>query len=255
MAQPWESDDCEDVRAYHTHYPIPVAAALWCSVPPDRVNSILSQCADVGRAVMAHPKVPCIEPRCRAMHEAIEAGALECRREGRKVAPDDHVAPERRTVSREALKTWIAQAFPSSKPAFLFDAVERSTHASINADSFRALQADRDALSARLEKAKSEFKSLRTQKDDLERENQALRKIADAIATPGERAETTYLNIVGALLDVALRSSPGGQPYSSFKNQAAIISVVLAHHEDKPGISARTLEDKFARANESLRQN
>lgn len=66
------------------------------------------------------------------------------------------------------------------------------------------------------------------------------------------RAETTYLNIIGGLLALMLGKSPAGNPQSVFDNQAAIISALLGHHADKPGIAQRTLEEKFAAAKRSL---
>jgi FtsZ-binding cell division protein ZapB len=252
MNHPWESDDCADVQAYYTHYPIPVAAALWCGVPPDRVERILEQCTQVDRAIFAHPKIPCIEPRCRAIHEAINSGVLECRREGREITAGDHVAPERRTVARMVLKEWVAAQFPASKPAFLFDELERKAHSSINADSFQALQADRDALKARIEKTTDAYRTLNQERDALEAERNSQLVMVDNQAVPGERAETTYLNIIGGLLGLLLGQSPNGKPYSSFASQAAVISALLAHHEGKPGVSARTLEEKLAAAKRSL---
>lgn len=67
-----------------------------------------------------------------------------------------------------------------------------------------------------------------------------------------DRAETTYLNIIGAMLALMLGKSPAGKPQSIFDNQAAIIDALLGHYEGKPGISKRTLEDKFAAAKRSL---
>lgn len=252
MRQPWETDDCADVRAYHTHYPIPVAAALWCGVPPEKVDGILTQCTQVARAVFSHPKVPCIEPRCRAMHEAIDAGALECRREGRQVGAADHVAPERRTVSREALKAWIAQAFPASKPAFLFDEVERSTHSAISAESYRALKAAHDAKVHLVEQANERIRRLEAEKERLESELAGVRSVIEKMETPVERAQATYLNIIGALLGLMLGKSPAGKPHSIFDSQAAIISALLGNFSGKTGIAARTLEEKFAEAKRSL---
>lgn len=252
MKQPWENDDCADVRAYYTHYPIAVAAALWCGVPAERVEAELARCTLAARAILRHPTIPCIEPRCRALHEAIDAGVLEGRREGRQVSPGDHVAPERRTVSREALKTWMSKAFPASKPAFLFDEIERSTHSAITADAYRALQAERDGLKARLEKAKEEYLKLKAAREQDEGELASLRAMANRQNAPGDRAETTYLNIVGGLLHLLLGKTPAGVAQSVFASQAAVISAMLAHHGGKPGISARTLEDKLAAAKRSL---
>ncbi|WP_343626049.1 hypothetical protein [Roseateles puraquae] len=66
------------------------------------------------------------------------------------------------------------------------------------------------------------------------------------------RAEATYLNIIGALLELVLGKTPAGKPHSVFTSQAAIIDALLAHHADKPGISKTTLEGKFAEARRRL---
>lgn len=64
--------------------------------------------------------------------------------------------------------------------------------------------------------------------------------------------EATYLNIIGALLELALGKTPAGKPQSVFESQAAIIEALLARHADKPGISKTTLEAKFADARRRL---
>lgn len=66
------------------------------------------------------------------------------------------------------------------------------------------------------------------------------------------RAETTYQNIIGGLLDLMLGKTPAGKPQSVYEDQAAIISALLAHHDGKPGISKRTLEEKFAASKRNL---
>lgn len=69
---------------------------------------------------------------------------------------------------------------------------------------------------------------------------------------PGERAETTYLNIIGGLLNLMLSKTPAGKPQSVFSSQSAIIDTLLAHYSGNSGISKRTLEEKFAEAKRSL---
>ena len=212
----------------------------------------IGQSNALSRAILRHPYLRCLEPRIRAIHTAIDTGELPaCREGGRKT--DDHVAYERRHVYGLDLKEWAKTIAPTERPAFLFDDIERKTHSVINAESFQALQVDRDALAARLEKAKSEFPKLRQEKDELERINQSLQAIVNKMNAPGERAETTYLNIIGAMLELMLGKSPGGQNHSIFSNQAAIIQALLGYHEGKQGIAARTLEEKFAEAKRSLR--
>jgi hypothetical protein len=256
MVKPWESDNCEQLRSHFAYYAVPVAAMLWCGVPPEDLESELRNTSEHPsiRGVQSHPYIKCLEPRCRVIHDAIDSGALPCSREnGKTVGPNDRVAVERRHVSRDDLKAWIARQFPADKPAFLFDEVERSTHTAINAESFRALQADRDSLKARIEKATEVLRSLKQEKDTLENERDSLRAIVEKMNTPSDRAETTYLNIIGGLLGLLLGRTPADKPQSVFSSQAAIISALLAHYGGKPGISDTTLEGKFAEAKRTLR--
>lgn len=85
----------------------------------------------------------------------------------------------------------------------------------------------------------------------------ALRAFEQSIAEPADkpmsvRAETTLLNITGALLGLMLSKTPSGKPQSVFKDQAAVIDALLAAYEGKPGIAKRTLEEKLAAAKRSL---
>lgn len=257
MKRPWENDSCATVQACYAVYHVPVAAALWCGVPADEVACELRQATPVGqttvlgRAVLRHPYLKCLEPRIRAIHAAIDAGQLQpCKEDGRKVA--DHVAYERRHVYGLDLKEWAKSLGPTERPAFLFDEIERKTHAAINADAFRALQVDRDAARAELDKARASAADTIREMDAMRGERDSLRAMVEKMNAPGERAETTYLNIIGAMLALMLGKSPAGKPQSVFDNQAAIIAALLGHHEGKPGISARTLEEKFAAGKRSL---
>ncbi|RBL87878.1 hypothetical protein DDE05_00435 [Streptomyces cavourensis] len=75
----------------------------------------------------------------------------------------------------------------------MFDEIERTTHTAINADSFRALQAERDALKARIEKAEAAWKE---QAAPAIKELEGLKKHAAQLATT-ER--NTLLIIIAAL--------------------------------------------------------
>ena len=89
-------------------------------------------------------------------------------------------------------------------------------------------------------------KALRVLQEKVETRDKGSDTMRDA------RAETTYQNIIGGLLDLMLGTSPGGKPQSMFKNQSAIIDALMAHHKDKPGISQRTLQEKFAASKRSI---
>lgn len=257
MKKPWENDSCDHVQSYYTVYPVPVAAALWCGIPPGEIQEHLDASTQVHRAVYRHPYIRCLEPRCRAMHEAIEKGALLVSRENGKSfdGSTEHVAHERRHVTRQNLKEWIAREFPSDKPAFLFDEIERKTHAAINADAFRALQADRDALKARIDKAEEWAKTIIAEKNALLGERDSLRAMVDKANAPGGRSEKTYLNIIGGLLALMLGKSPAGKPQSSFENQGAIISAMLGHYGHIKGMGDSNLEKIMADANKTLKDS
>jgi len=206
------------------------------------------------RGVFTHPFIPCFEVRCRIIHDAIESQTLPASRENGKVT-DDHIAPERRHVSREHLKAWIAKEHPADKPAFLFDEIERKTHAAINADAFRALQADRDAARAELEKAKARAADAIREMDAMRGERDSLRAMVDKANAPDAQSERTYLNIIGGLLAQMLGKSPAGKPQSVFDNQGAIISAMLGHYGHIKGMGDSNLEKIMAKANKTLKDS
>jgi hypothetical protein len=147
----------------------------------------------------------------------------------------------------------MATYYPDQKPKFLFDDVERTTHAAINADSFRALQVERDALKARIDKAIDAYQTLRQERDRIEGERASLAAMVEKMNVPGARAETSYLNIIGGLLGLMLGKSPSGKPQSVFESQGMVISAMLGHFPAKPGISDSNLEKYFAEANRSIK--
>ncbi|WP_152680253.1 hypothetical protein [Chromobacterium subtsugae] len=258
MRKPWETDNCEQIRAHYAYYPIPVAALLWCGVPPDQIQDELNKASQHPniRGVWVHPYIPCMEPRCRVLHEAIVNGHLPCSRENGQTT-DDHVKPERRHVKREDLKAWIAEQFPTDKPAFLFDDIERDTHTAISAESYRVLKTAHDAKEQKLSAANERIRELNEAVTKAERERDVYKGAAEHMESQikdlGTKEETTYLNIIGGLLFLMLGKSPKGEKLSVYESQAAVISAMLAYHDGKPGIAARTMEDKFAAANRSIK--
>lgn len=69
-----------------------------------------------------------------------------------------------------------------------------------------------------------------------------------------ERAETTYLNIIGGLLELMLDPDATERKRFLFGNQSAIIAELLNRYPSRAGMSQRTLEKKFAAAKRSLKQ-
>jgi hypothetical protein len=258
MNRPWETDNCAAMKAHYAVYSIPQAAALWCGVPEHQVNEITKEATQLsgtglGRSIWTHPSIPCLEPRSRAIAEAIEEGSLPHGREDARTVPNgEHVAYERRCFFGRDLKQWMEKAFPNEKPAFLFDDIERSSHTAISADAYRALKAEHDKLDNRLENAKVEFKKLREERDTIEAERDSLKAIVDKMGAPGERAESTYQNIIAALLDCIAGNLPGIEKHPSFPSEAKLIEAIDDYFRGYKGLSKSNLSRKFPEAKKAL---
>jgi len=231
----------------------PAEAALrWCGLIAYEAQILTKIGEDGIPKVGQFPQWPCLQTNTEKLLDAIMHGSIPYGRDGLTVRAGEHVAKARLTVRHSDLREWMAKHYPDQKPAFLFDEIERKTHVIFNADVFLALQADRDAARAELEKAMAWAGDAEREMEEMRKELVSLRAREEKMNAPGERAEMTYLNIIGAMLALMLGKSPAGKPQSVFDSQAAIIAALLGHHEGKHGISARTLEDKFAAAKRSL---
>jgi hypothetical protein len=236
-----------------SHYK-PIEAALrWCNLIQHEAVILQTTGDDLFPSIGAFPQWPCLRANAEKVYDAILNGELAGGRDGKTVSTRDHVKKERLTIRHTDLKGWMAKHYPDQKPKFLFDEVERTTHAAINADSFRVLQADRDALKTRIEKAIDAYQALRQERDKIEGERASLAAMVEKMNIPGARAETTYLNIIGGLLGLMLGKSPAGKAQSVFDNQSMVIAAMLAHHGHLAGVSDTTLQNKFAEANRSIK--
>lgn len=245
--------DEKSCNALEKPYYKPIEAALrWCNLI--NYEDVILQ--TVGEELLpplgAFPQWKCLRPNAEKVYEAILNGELPYGRDGRTVSTGEHVKKERLTIRHTDLKTWMTKHHPGQKPPFLFDEVERTTHTAFNGDSFRALQADRDALKLRVENAIEKYKTLQRERDRIEGERASLAAMVEKMNVPGQRAETTYLNIIGGLLGLMLGSTPTGKN-SVYLNQGAIISGLLGNYGNASGISASNLEGKFAEANRSIK--
>jgi len=77
MSKSWKEDNCNTIKAHYAVYSVPHAAALWCGVPEEDIKTILDEVTQIsssgfGRSVWRHPAVPCLEPRSRAIAEALD---------------------------------------------------------------------------------------------------------------------------------------------------------------------------------------
>jgi len=178
----------------------PIEAALrWCNLINHEIEILRGTGNDLFPGIGVFPQWPCLRANAEKIYDAILNGGLPHGRDGRTVSPGDHVAKERLTIRHTDLREWMAKHYPDQKPAFLFDEIERKTHAAINADSFRALQADRDAARAEIEKAKAWAAEIIRERDALLGERNSLRAMVDKAITTTER--NTLLILIAALCD------------------------------------------------------
>lgn len=158
------------------------------------------------------------------------------------------------TVRHVDLKTWMLRYYPEQRPAFLFAEAElRADQQTLAAmDVLQLLLAERDSLKTKVDCRERELAELRLKRSSSQRGHARVSDVVQSSHALSARAETTYLHIIGALLDVVLGEAPSGQPYSRFRTQESIVSVMLAQHGQRLGISERTLHAKFAAARRQL---
>ena len=99
------------------------------------------------------------------------------------------------TVRHVDLKRWMRTHYPEHRPGFLFSRGERMAHPFITMETGQAILVERLALQAALEQARREMRELQEQHDTLLKQSSVL--LASKQCEISERAETTYLNIIG----------------------------------------------------------
>lgn len=155
------------------------------------------------------------------------------------------------TIRHVDLKRWMQKHYPEHRPPFLFSRSERIAHPVITLQTAEALLIERQALKAELEQCRRELLELQHRHKGLLKQSALIPACNQCPIT--DRAEATYLHIVGGMLELMLGHSPSGVPYSSFRTQEAIVSAMVAYYGRAMGITERTLHGKFATAKRKLR--
>jgi len=160
------------------------------------------------------------------------------------------------TIRHVDLKRWMLRTYPGQRPTFLFSRHERIAHPMITVESGHSLLIEREALKSQLEQCRRQLHGVQEQQkkqSPLNPHNPT--NPLSPLSPLSDRAETTYLNIIGAMLTLMLGRTPSGAPYSSFNSQDAIISALTACHSNLMGITERTLQTKFAQARRRLQSS
>ncbi len=98
------------------------------------------------------------------------------------------------------------------------------------------------------------------QRQHIESFEKSLSESSDIEPTPlPQRTETSYLNMIAALLDVITEGIPSVEtpsgligPAVGFKSEAKLITAIAHHYRGIDGLSKRNLEQKFPAAKRNL---
>ncbi|HFH3285686.1 hypothetical protein [Pseudomonas aeruginosa] len=230
----------------------PIEAALrWCDLMAFEKQILEKSWHCPALLSQLFPQWPCLYTNAERIFDAVRNHELPYGCLGIPVPMGTEVECSLLTIRHTDLKQWMSYHYPDQRPEFLFERPpDRLGEFSIG--TYLALQADRDALQLQVRNTQAAYQELLSelQAVGLERENlQALLKSKGKLSN---RSEEVYLHIIGALLKLLLGHSPSGKPHSVFRSQSAIVSALTAHFENVPGITKRTLDEKFAAAKRSL---
>ncbi|MCL7751062.1 hypothetical protein LV475_05570 [Guyparkeria hydrothermalis] len=213
-------DSCEDLRLYA----VPHAAALWCGVPPEKVDEVLAAAQPLGeqtaraKATLTHPAYPCLEARISAMHNAIDEDELAATREDGRPTRGSGVADSRRHVRGTALREWARQFRREERPSFLFTEADHEESDAVRLKVHQALKAERDRLRQDLADSRKELEEHQKMISSLEADAEHRRE-------GGESELVRLRRVLGALCLGVAASNPkwraGEQPNISQMTSAA----------------------------------
>jgi hypothetical protein len=235
----------------------PIEAAIRWSGLLEHEREILSKLgARTAPMPDEFPAWPTLRLNTDRIYDGIINQELRWAINGRAAHEQPHIDRLDLTVRHIDLKTWMIRYYPEQRPRFLFAEAGRPDQQALAAmDVLQLLLAERDSLRVKVDYRERELAELQLKAATGHRVQRSARDPQPSSDGISARAETTYLHIIGALIDVVLGHSPSGQPYSRFKTQDAIVSVMLAQHGRRLGISERTLHAKFAAARRQLSEH
>lgn len=230
----------------------PIEAAIrWCNLMAFE-SQILESAKDCPEILpTTFPHWPCLYSNIEKIFDAVRNHELPFGFFGVTVAPGAPIDCRLLTVRHTDLKWWMFHHYPDQRPAFLFGKLPAENE-QISFGTYLTLRADREALEVQLKASDAALRELLEELKTIGLERESLRALVKAQGKLSERSETGYQHVIGALLETLLGSSPAGKPNSVFDSQAAIVDSITAHYEGIPGLSKRSLDEKFAAARRSL---
>ncbi|WP_329514688.1 hypothetical protein [Pseudomonas moraviensis] len=205
------------------------------------------------RLAQLFPQWPCLLANTEKIYDAIRNRELPYGYLGITVKLETSLDCYQLTVRHSDLRSWMSLRYPEQKPPFLFEST-RDAEDKITIGTYLALRADQEAIAFELKKLRRLHQELLADLESVGIEPKELKSLAKIHHELSKRSEFTYQQIIGALLSLFLSRSPAGKPISVFESQAAIVDAITARYEGVIGLSKRTLDEKFAAANRSLKK-
>ncbi|MCI0998033.1 hypothetical protein [Pseudomonas corrugata] len=241
----------ESCNPYAKVFYRPIEAAIrWCNLMAYESRILELTWRSPITLKSAFPQWPCLHANVEMIFDAIQYGELPYGCLGVSVAfgtPVDHLYL---TVRHTDLKLWMSRFYPEQKPGFLFERSVQDRAVSIS--TYLTLQADRDALQLKVKSLETAHQKLLSELEAVGLERENIHSLFKTNSKVSDRSEAAYLHIIGAMVSLFLGHSPSGKPHSVFRSQAAIVDALTAHYKNLPGLSKRTLDEKFAAAKRSL---
>ncbi|MFN1266825.1 ATP-binding protein [Pseudomonas lundensis] len=153
------------------------------------------------------------------------------------------------SICEPHLKAWMQRDYPEEKPSFLYGPAERR---GLTWMALQEMSANHAALKVQLDMCAEKAAQLKERNTLLKRALAEVRRLPPPGEVLSDRGRSALLNIIGGLLTTLRGSSPGGQRYSQFDSDAAIIQTVMSYHGGRVGITERTMQKHFAAARRSL---
>ena len=245
--QPWENCNAEKLP----YYTAVQAGIRWCGLTKYE-DEILATMREQGEGVR-FPQWPCMQPRISELRYAMRVGEIPHGVDGNPKLDGQQRSESRWTMTHADLRRWFKENNPQTEwPAFLFDEIERGTHSSFTASAVQAIKLERDAARAELARLKAEAEGKTFQIAAMEKQIEALKAQLEGAGAPGARSETTYQNIIGALLEVIAGRVPGFDKHPDFVSDTKLIEAIEHHFQGFNGLSKSNLSRKFPEAKRSL---
>jgi hypothetical protein len=230
------------------------AVVRWCDLMAYESEILEAHSHTPEKLAQLFPQWPCLHANAEKIYDAIRNHELPYGYFGVTVASEASITEySQLTIRHSDLRLWMSLHYPEQKPGFLFEPTSYA-HEKISIGAYLSLQADRESLLIELKTLQRLHQEILSDLETVELEPKDLRSLAKSHRGLSGRSELTYQQIIGALLSLLLSRSPAGKPLSVFESQTAIVDAVTARHKDIPGLSKRTLDEKFAAANRSLKK-